>query len=345
MRGLAARQLGDMLRRHTPDDVELATLEATTAVLISGLILPFTRSILEVPLEITGVPGQLHDPIWLIADEPVGLGAVRLGRDRLGAIAGQDRGVPRPGDRRPRRIRNRQREPDCVIVHCLGFLDQGGAGANDRADRWVGKPFVGGDDIVRVPFRDSGTSHAIAAGRAQRLRIQAGAGRGRGPCRGAHQSDCRVIAASSATSSACRNGRMLTMLLKRMRLVVRAAAAISRLGDGTAPSVADGARKTRSDRCRCVPRARLLRAGAGRFPYASNFRAGWSSTRWRVHRLILPGFRRQRAAAWHARGRMVLAAASSVNLAETEEEVHKYQANSSRATSITTKSWASTSRP
>src|SRR5215469_1888643 len=41
------------------------------------------------------------------------------------------------------------------------------------------------------------------------------------------------IAASSATSSGCRNGRMLTMLLKRMRCVVRAAAAISKLGEGT----------------------------------------------------------------------------------------------------------------
>ena len=43
------------------------------------------------------------------------------------------------------------------------------------------------------------------------------------------------IAASSATSSGCRNGRMLTMLAKRMRLVVRAAAAINRFGDGTGP--------------------------------------------------------------------------------------------------------------
>jgi hypothetical protein len=41
------------------------------------------------------------------------------------------------------------------------------------------------------------------------------------------------IDVSSATSSGCRNGRMLTMLLKRMRRVVRAAAAINKLGDGT----------------------------------------------------------------------------------------------------------------
>ena len=41
------------------------------------------------------------------------------------------------------------------------------------------------------------------------------------------------IAASSATSSGWRNGRMLTMLAKRICRVLCAAAAISRLGDGT----------------------------------------------------------------------------------------------------------------
>src|SRR5215831_2213245 len=51
---------------------------------------------------------------------------------------------------------------------------------------------------------------------------------------------------------------------------------------GPAPSVGDDAQKTRSDRCRYVPRARLLRAGAGTFLYVSNFRAVWSSTRLRV---------------------------------------------------------------
>src|SRR5215469_891847 len=57
---------------------------------------------------------------------------------------------------------------------------------------------------------------------------------------------------------------------------------------GRAPSAAGDARRTRSDRCRYVRPARLLRAGAGTFPYVSNFRAGSWSTTWRVASPTLP---------------------------------------------------------
>ena len=43
------------------------------------------------------------------------------------------------------------------------------------------------------------------------------------------------IAASSATRRGFRYGRILTMVPSRMRLVLRAAAAINRLGEGIGP--------------------------------------------------------------------------------------------------------------
>ena len=80
------------------------------------------------------------------------------------------------------------------------------------------------------------------------------------------------------------------MLAKRMRLVVRAAAAISRLGDGTGPvGVQMMFEKPDLIDADAFGQLHLLELAAEHLRYASSWSAGWSSTRRQVASFILRG--------------------------------------------------------